>query len=549
MANFPRSRRAWERAADSLSFAAGGVLILIAVWFRCVDLGRIPGINGDEAWYGVQAVRILDRGCVAARTPTGNPLNPFMIVPQVLLHEFAPPTFALLRTPALVSGLLALLLNFALCHRVFGWPVAWLTTLIHAVLPINIAYSRFAWDASQSLLFTLPVVYAGVLAIREPAQRRRWAGIGGVFLAASTLVHPTNVFLAPFFAVVCGAAWKDRLSALWSSRLARRVVLPLVAVIALVSLRLLWPRAAANLGALENYTAFAVRFGDLFTGETVYEYISGAVIPAGEFTAQAPLTVVLRWLSVSLAGVTAFALWKSIRRGRSALDRWLFAAWAASVAAFFAIAGPAAISPHFERYSICLVAPTVLILGRALHWWTQPTTRFALATRPLVLALAAGTLATFHDSYFDQFNRNGGRSHLTFRTAAVEPKQQAMQIIAQQRRPDLPLLIETSEWWLYWPLAYLAYPHKDIQVELRSAEDPRPLDQQAFADREVWIVVFAESEAGWRLIQMLNRNAVGDDCMVRATFLDDAGRRKLLLLVKLSQAKSPLRPLNDLGKR
>ena len=92
-----------------------------------------------------------------------------------------------------------------------------------------------------------------------------------------------------------------------------------------------------------------------------------------------------------------------------------------------------------------------------------------------------------------------------FRTAAVEPKQQAIQIITQNRRPDLPLLIETSEWWLYWPLQYLAHAYDDAKVELRSPDDLRPLDQQAFANMEAWIVEFSDSQAGWQLQCNLDR--------------------------------------------
>src|SRR4029078_4352472 len=136
------------------------------------------------------------------------------------------------------SGLLALLLNLALCARAFGWRMAWLTTFIHAVLPVNIASSRLAWDASQSLLFTLPVIYAGVLAIEQPAKRRHWTAIGVLFLSVSILVHPTNVFAAPFFAVLCAAAWRERLRAMWASPVTRRVVLPLLGVILLAAA---WP--------------------------------------------------------------------------------------------------------------------------------------------------------------------------------------------------------------------------------------------------------------------------------------------------------------------
>ena len=37
-------------------------LLLAAIWLRGHSLGNIPGVNGDEAWYGVQAWRMLHGG-------------------------------------------------------------------------------------------------------------------------------------------------------------------------------------------------------------------------------------------------------------------------------------------------------------------------------------------------------------------------------------------------------------------------------------------------------------------------------------------------------
>ena len=34
-------------------------IIAMAIWFRCRDLENLPDINGDEAWYGVQAESVL----------------------------------------------------------------------------------------------------------------------------------------------------------------------------------------------------------------------------------------------------------------------------------------------------------------------------------------------------------------------------------------------------------------------------------------------------------------------------------------------------------
>jgi hypothetical protein len=409
--------------------------------------------------------------------------------------------------------------------------MAWLTTLIHAVLPINIAYSRFAWDASQSLLFTLPVVYAGILAQREPLRRQRWTVIGLFSLAAAVIVHPCNLFLAAFLVIHLAIAWRDNLTACWRIPAVRRLGLPLLAVMCAA---LAWPvmtRVAANVGSVYNYTAFAQRFGDLFTGATVYEYISGTLGVDG--SSGSAVRIGLESLGIVVAGLTVFAIFNSIRRGNSAVDLWLVVGWGASVAGFFAVAGPSAIAPHFERYAVCLVAPTVLLLGRALDWWMRPTTQFSAATAPLLLVVGAFVLSTFKSQYFHEFKESGGRSHLTFRTAAVEPKQQAMDLIAGEREAGVPLLIQTSEWWLYWPLQYLAYAHDDVKVELRSPDDPRPLDQQAFVDMETWIVEFAEDEAGWHVRRAWAALGGGlPPGATKRTILDAAGRN-LLVLVRL----------------
>ena len=515
-----------------LGILASISLLAVAVWFRAWDLGRLPGVNGDEAWSGVQAERILRGQCVAARTPTGNPLNPFFMIPQVALHGVAEPSFTVLRLPALASGILALLVNFYLCRRALGARLAWLTTLIHAVLPINIAYGRFAWDASQSLLFTLPVIYAGALSQTEPPRRLRWSLIGLLSLAAAVVVHPTNVFAAPFLVLQVAAAWKDRFWRWWSAPALRRICLPLSVIVVVALIRPVFPRVAANMGSIDNYTAFAGRFSDLFTGATVYEYISGTIILESD-QAQTATRIALDALGTALAGIVAFALLSSMRRGKSAIDRWLVAGWAASVISFFAVAGPTAIAPHFERYAICLVAPTVLIVGRAFQWWMRPTTRFSLATGPLLVALATCLLATFKSQYFDEFHQHGGRSHLTFRTAATEPKQQAMDLIAHERDPGVPLLIQTSEWWLYWPLQYLAFAHEGVTVELRCADDPRPLDQQPFVGLESWIVEFAETDAGWHVEKAWNTLDEKHTALFQRASIQDASGRKLLTLIRL----------------
>src|SRR3954447_13585586 len=104
------------------------------------------------------------------------------------------------------------------------------------------------------------------------------------------------------------------------------------------------PRVTANIRSGDKHIAFAKRFGDLFTGVTVYEYISGASLPSHDGQGFLQTQIALEWLEIAIAGVAAFALWNSIRRGKSTIDGLLAAGWAACVACFFAVAGPGAIA-------------------------------------------------------------------------------------------------------------------------------------------------------------------------------------------------------------
>ena len=181
-----RSRWAWGACAAALG--------LLALWFRCHALGNIPGLNGDEAWYGVTAWSILHGGSWLVKTPGGNPLNPFFFALLLPLQACFRPSITLLRIVPLASGLAALALNWWLCRRVFDRPTAVVSTLVLAVLPIDIAYSRFAWDAAQSLPATLLVWYFALAAVRFPERQDRFTAAAIVALLAAVLVHPTNIF-------------------------------------------------------------------------------------------------------------------------------------------------------------------------------------------------------------------------------------------------------------------------------------------------------------------------------------------------------------------
>ena len=151
---------------------------------------------------------MLHGGQFSAHTPTGNLKNPFFLGPLVLLQACSRPSIAVLRAVSLASGLLALAVNWLLSRWVFDRRTALVSTLALAVLPINIAYSRIAWDASQSLLATLPVLYFSLAAVRFPARQDRLTAVAIVSLLAAIMVHPTNIFAGAALVAALAARWR-----------------------------------------------------------------------------------------------------------------------------------------------------------------------------------------------------------------------------------------------------------------------------------------------------------------------------------------------------
>ena len=384
-------------------------------------------------------------------------------------------------------------------------------------------------------MFTLPVVYAPFIAAKFDSTRARWSAIGLIALVAAFLVHPTNVFVAPWLVVGLALAWSDRLKVAWTRNRGACVGIAVVCIIlGTTAAARWWPRIAGHVISSENYAAFTNDLAALFSGVTVYEYISGTLGPHARNATDARTTeIALTFVTTFIAGLIAWAYYRRIRRGRSTLDIALAIAWVSCVVAFFLVAGPEAIRPNFERYAICLIAPTVALAARGLHWWMQPSTRFSIATAPLLIVLAWTSLFVFKRQYFDEFANHGGNSHRTFHTAATEPKQAALALVLERSPANEQVRISTSEWWLYWPLRYLAYAHDHVTVELQSAADSDAIDEQRLPDREHWLVEFAEEEAGWRLKRSLDKHSREQPDQVERHTIYDPDQRPNLLLFRL----------------
>jgi hypothetical protein len=500
-----------------VGLAAIVLLFAVAAWFRVAQLGTVPGINGDEAWYGVQAANLVGGRPVTWRTPTGLPVNPFFTGLEVPLLARSPAAFWMLRFPAALSGLLAVALMYGLGARALDRTTALIAAILLATSPIAIGYARFGWDASQTPLFSLIALCL--------ALRGRIVATAVAFVVC-LVVHPSNVFLFPalLFPLVV-VAWNQgrrrELKRLFGvaaaggvlalaagglvyaltgpgeapgevvSRLLSRLPVGskvpataawLVGAVMKVLARL--PIAGApseTIMRLLDGPALATLLGNwgrLLSGITIYEYVVGPV---------PPLVARLHDWAFWVAVVVLLDLGLRRLRARRQWDRLALAlGLAASAFAIYFVAGPDSFGPHSERYGIFLVVPTLVVLaclvrglmpeGEAIAApGADPGAGSRTGPDPATARWLGGVTAVgwlflllFHLNYFAPIRRTGGESHPTFRTARVEPKQQALDLIlGELSRGGGPARgrIVAEDWWTFRPIEFLASSHPGVLVE------------------------------------------------------------------------------------
>ena len=342
-------------------------LFAVALWFRVTSLESMPFPDGDEAWYAVQVAHLLKGRPFEAFTPTGNPLNPFfagMHVPTLLTMK---PALWLLRVPAVVCGVLAVVLTYVLGRKIFDRTTALIASALLAMLPIAIIYSRIGFDPCQTPLISLLAIY---FAFR--------ANLLGLILSfvASHIIHPTNVFLLPVvLAVFLVQEFKktpgDRKKQLRMALMTLTVTVVLVVAVGLITLcrngpALEWlyqPGPKPILGK-HDVLRFVTNCRKLF------EAVSGEAPPA-----------TTRWNDaifwVPFLVIVGLGTWQFVREKqweRVALVFGLFA----SAAGFFVVAGSDILCPlgiTIFRYGMFLVTPTVLVFAcSARSLLVEPTT-------------------------------------------------------------------------------------------------------------------------------------------------------------------------------
>ena len=448
-----------SRMTRSLTALALVALFGLGAWFRASSLEAMPFPDADEAWHGLQAVRMAEGRAFAVRTPTGNPINPFLTPLDVPLVMAFPPSWGLLRAPAVAFGLLAVALTYVLGARVLDKTTALIAAGLLSSLPAAIIFSRIGFDSCQIPLATMVALYFAFKAHR-----------GGLILAvvAGLLVHPTTIFLLPtllavYLAKAIEGAAGDRRRA-WRLGI-ETVVVPTAAALALgfwIIRRTAARESAGVFRKVHDWPEFATLYGRLMLALGNCRSTPRALrIHDAAF-----------WgLVLGLLALGLVPLVRSRRWDRLALVGGLIA----SAVGFHVVTGKGVIWPEWVsllRYGMFLVVPTCLALAcLARGLLVEPVDGPRAALRHLqhagLLAVGFACLYSTKTQWFDAF-AGTGESIWTFKTDNVDPFRVAVATLTDDidRRGAgaAPAVVMAADYWDNNPLQFLAHRRRDVEV-------------------------------------------------------------------------------------
>lgn len=512
----------------SVALVAG--IFIVAIIFRFLWLETIPGLNGDEAWLGWKAARAVNGVPLDWRTNSGNFTNPFFLLPLVWVHQFFEPSAWVVRSVAAISGVLALMVNYFFCRRVLDRRVAIATTVLLAVIPTAIAYSRFGWEPSQILLFAVFILYSALALSDSNRALLLWILISGFSVISGFLVHPTMAFLGLFPVVGFAARWLQPETSLL--RTAWLLFLGIVSAAGLgwaMYLKApLWIQteiAARFVGWawLQDMPGFIVSWFRNFNGINMYAHLPGSW-PGAEKVLNPfddwPVFVVDIFAWLAFSGASAFLLLGIVRGWNSGeFDRMharklivLLSAFLIASLLFGVMNGTAKTAVWFDRYGLWAVVPGCWVLCAA---FTELLTRLPNASRAICsvgLLVCVVLLGMFWHYYFAFFLKTGGEApwlgtRVGERQGALVASETIRVWENGQAQPNKPVLI-SSDWFAFWPIVYymqLESGAEGWEMIYAGAEAPEQLRgrntfKERFAGREVVVAEFdgADSWAKWK---------------------------------------------------
>jgi len=465
----------------ALLFLSAGVVC------RLVALGNIPGVNGDEAWLGWKAFEVAHGGGLDWRTNSGNITDPFYLLPLIALHHVFTPSVILLRSVAVISGLIALPLNYFFCRKIFGHPTAVTSTLLLALLPVCIVYSRFGWEPSQSILFSLPVLYlAFAICGAQGWDKAIGLFVGGcVAEGMALLVHPANFYLIGF--LLAGLiSWfvkpeisLKRLFAFTTLLFCGFAVMGIAAFCGAppgvhdeIVIRL------ANYEWLHDGEFFLLTCLRIFNGINAVSYVSGSWSQTRQYLQEKgmmnvtwpDLTTLLIFL---MAGIILVRSWLRLFSGKQDVlvrrELVLVGSFLFAFLLFDLFSGPEKIAVWNERYGLWAVSGGILILSAGWTRLLEMQTNYQALLKTVGGMICGMLLLMTVCSYFEFMIKTGGESESGFRVGYPECHEAAAVQIAEVLRNARknggtfrPVLV-SSDWFVYWPIVYLLSSRSDTK--------------------------------------------------------------------------------------
>ncbi len=471
----PKTDSAVGRFGEVVAMALIGVSLV----FRILWLDRVPGVNGDEAWYGVQAVRFVDGKTWSWQTPSGLPVNPMLFVTEVLLLKIWSPSFLILRIPIAIWACAGLAITFVL-HRWYSGSrgEALLVVALTGCMPAHLAYSRFCWDSSFAFV-AFPLVLYPFLRIVQGVRSIQVV----LLLFAGTLlclwVHVTHAILIVAAALIW--AWNAR-SALATPARRRPITSTALVLIVAGALVLVFRKQHAMRILIDSATSSLDRFplhlkvlADLFAGMRIYDYLAG--LPS---TGSA-------WWTVPVFCLMSVVILLALLRSGDTADRSLALLALLSLLLIFLTGRAFRLDDaSYERYFLYAFPLSAVVLVRGVRV-VMPSVGSEpgklLAALPLVLAVCF--LVQFWFCYFAVIRSQAfdSRLHQTFHTGTREPKAELASALSERLQRESHAVIYTENWWLHHSVDYLLR----CRYEVRRETIPVDSTTQSF------VVGFAES--------------------------------------------------------
>jgi hypothetical protein len=489
--------------------AATALLLLWALADRIYALGRWPGINGDEAWYGVQLLRGFGGDLSSWRTPSGNLPGPLHLTLLGGLLHLLPQRLWVLRVPTVLSSVAAIVITFVALRRRFNREMGIIGALLQACVPVGIVYARLGWDPSHAPLL-------GALGL--------WCALEGrlLFLALlftfSLLCHPTNVFAGPFLLMAFAASESERRGSREAMRRTGLLVflfagsLPvLLATTTGIHSSEMFGDLIKRAGSLSEWTRFIAVLGDFFCGAASFAYTAGPPLVSAGTTAALLLGI---WLGAAAAAGARLGA----PIGRTGAGLCL--GFAATLMTFALVAGAHALEPHFERYGLVLVTPAIAAITVLIHRLSGGRLPGGTGLAVGLLTAAMGLTYT-HSGYFNALARTGSLSHPTFWTGDEEPKTAAWRTILQTRPAGMNVRLIADSYWTYVPLAFLARGTPGVTAD--GSQGPYTLHPH----EALYAVGFGDG-----LLKALRQNPP-PGAAIQQWSIPGTGRRELLTVVLL----------------